>query len=564
MKRLIVVVILVTATGCGSVSPPAPHPGAPDWGTARWGYAVAQPAIAGFASDAALYEILGTQIYRDGRLPANTGDWSFVAWSPSLKQIFQVTVKFDGTSSTTTRSANAPPSQNSQALAANWADSTTVFAAVAPSLTCGVTHAELAVLNVASYAEAPNQPAWGLHFDVGQNQLVRWDGVYIGSQGAPDVPCGANLKSKFLHGDACAISVIGGTAYDMNDPLWLVNVSDQNRGTCAYKFFSAFHMLGYNTEVEGNSLATDPQVRALNRFQSARGLPVTPLMAADVLLQLDSLLVQREGQIAAVAANFPLYDYFQPLHPHDVSKDWLAYVYQLPMSVLPAGLQMGAAETAYCIAGQCVGSIQDAAGNELALATAMLSINYRFVGAYFDPRMPHWRLPSAAVDVGTVLHEYAHYIDGNHPSPSPDPSLPHKWAISTRSFYDISYDMNQVQAGCALRRSNDPKDWITKYGFVGGALCPQGQGSYLEEWAEAFSMYVAAGKVFRTAAQQNPVIAQKYDWIRTNVFQGVEYDTDLQRDVESGCNDVPGYQQSQPGYASCSEDYVWNAKLPVK
>jgi hypothetical protein len=76
-------------------------------------------------------------------------------------------------------------------------------------------------------------------------------------------------------------------------------------------------------------------------------------------------------------------------------------------------------------------------------------------------------------------------------------------------------------------------------------------------------MYVADGRKFRAAAQQSSLIAQQYAWIKNNVFGGVEYDTDLPRDLESGCNDVYGTSSAQPGYASCSDGYIWNYTLPV-
>src|SRR3990172_1727296 len=503
-RQLIAVVLL--AAGCASVPGPAPRPGSLATGSARWAYAIAQPSIGAFAQDAQLHAIIGAQVYRDGRLPSNAGDCSFVAWSPGLRQAFQVTVKFVGSSSTMTRSANTAPSQNAQPLAHSWADSTTFFAAAAPYLVGGVRNACLAKLNLASYAEAPSQSVWGLNFDAGQNQLVKWDGAYVGAQGAPNAPCAANLKSDFLKSEACANLVASGTAYDMDDPAWLINVSDQNRETCAYKFFSGFNMLGYNT-MAGNPSLQKPQVAVLQQFQNQRGLPVSTLVTVDGLGQLDSLLVPREIKIAAVAATFPLYGRMQPLHRNDVSKNWVAYIYMLPMSVLPAHLRMGDVETTQCIWGQCLGFLQDANGVDLPCQqggcyTTDLTVDYRFAGAYFDPRRNHAALPSAAADVGAVLHEHAHYLDAALGSTyPPNPLL---GSVATSGFYDISYDMSQAQGACAPRRSTNPQDWITRYGFAGvPGGCMQGKVFIAEEWAEAFSMYVAAGRNFRAAKRRH-------------------------------------------------------------
>lgn len=368
------------------------------------------------------------------------------------------------------------------------------------------------------------------------------------------------LASKFLNGHPCATAILKGTPYDMNDPGWLAQ-GTQNPDVCAYKFFSAFHMLGYNTETGYTIGADDPHLRILHAFQARYGLPVGDLVTLDVLLQLDELLAAREAKIAEVAKTFPLYDHMQPLHPNQVSKDWVAYMYMLPMRALPPYLQMSLYETVQCIKDQCNGFIQDAHGNPWPVFPVNLAQDYRFVGAYFDPRRPNVRLPSATVHVDTVLHEYAHYLDVW----STIANQPHAGMITTSGFNDISYDMSSAVQGCALRRTNDPEDWISWYGFTASYGCPPGRYRYWEEFAEAFAMYVTAGKHFRAAAQQNATIARKYNWLKTNVFQGIEYDTDLQREVGvSGCNDVPGYQQAEPGYASCSESYVWNAELRLK
>jgi hypothetical protein len=235
------------------------------------------------------------------------------------------------------------------------------------------------------------------------------------------------------------------------------------------------------------------------------------------------------------------------------------------MTVLPEDFHMSVYETVQCIYEQGLGFIQDVDGNEWPVWPVDITKNYRFAGAYFDPKQPATRLPSAALCVGTVLHEYAHYLDEDRRrGPDPLPDSPCDGSIPTATFHDISYDMStRGRDGCVTRRSDDPKAYITKYGFVANNGCEEGKYQYTEEFAEAFSIYVAAGRHFMAAALQNVTIAQKYDWLRDNVFGGREYDTDLQRGVESGCNDVPGYEDSQPGYTSCSEDYVWDGELRI-
>lgn len=170
---------LAMAASCPT---PTERPGSDFEGSAHWALALAQPHITSFAADARLYTVLGSTIYRDGRLPLDTGTWSFVAWSPSRQEVLQVNVQHDGSTSTTTRSQASAPSHNGQPIPATWANSTVVFAAVAPHLATGTTNAVLAVLNTTSYSQAPNDIVWGINFNTGPNQLVRVDGSYLGPQ----------------------------------------------------------------------------------------------------------------------------------------------------------------------------------------------------------------------------------------------------------------------------------------------------------------------------------------------------------------------------------------------
>ena len=87
-----------------------------------------------------------------------------------------------------------------------------------------------------------------------------------------------------------------------------------------------------------------------------------------------------------------------------------------------------------------------------------------------------------------------------------------------------------------------------------------------EDWAESFQIYVLSGKYFRAATLQSPLLAKKYDWLKNNIFNGVEYDTDLIQDTFQGCTDVPDWKDisNNPGHLSCNWDYVWDGELRTK
>ncbi|MFP5212424.1 MAG: SBBP repeat-containing protein [Acidobacteriota bacterium] len=371
-----------------------------------------------------------------------------------------------------------------------------------------------------------------------------------------------NLKSQFLNSDPRVEAILRGGTYNMDDPDWLTGTSDQNKNTFAYKIFMAFFMLGYQTE-RGTSLGDSrPQLAVLHQFQQDNGLPVTNNLTRAAILKLDPLLVVREKKLASLGKAFPLADHMQPLHSNDVSRETVAYLYQLAYSVLPPTLRMDKGEMVQCTAGQCVGDIQDASGQSWPTYPVDTKKDYRFVGAYFQPNPFAMRMPSATVNFETILHEYAHYLDGWFP-PGPD-DLPHWHAINTMGFHNISFDMpNQGSDGCSPRRSDDPKDFISAYGYASNYGCSSGTYQFMEEFAEAFQIYIASGRHFREAAKQSKMVADKYNWLKNNVFQGKEYDTDLTQGLHSGCNDVPGVEGNQPGYTSCRESYIWDYTLPL-
>jgi hypothetical protein len=155
-------------------------------GGARWAYDRARPAM---ATDAQLYAILGASIEPDGRLPANTGSWTFVTWSATTHEARSITVVAAGDASAETRTSATGPSASREPLPDAWADSQDVFAAVQPHLPCNVTTAPAAALNVMTYPEAMGQVAWAINYDVGANQLVKWDGTYLGALGTASPPC---------------------------------------------------------------------------------------------------------------------------------------------------------------------------------------------------------------------------------------------------------------------------------------------------------------------------------------------------------------------------------------
>jgi hypothetical protein len=355
------------------------------------------------------------------------------------------------------------------------------------------------------------------------------------------------LLSHFLGTDARALAVMHGTPYDMDIPPaeWRDAHSDLLRTSFAYKLFAALHMVGYDTEIGWHRGVTKQHVALVQKFQRDHALPESPLVDPATLSLLDAELARREPEQAYWARQFRLYYAMAPLGPNDVSRDWVATLYGMPLAVLPQRFWFGPDELGKCVEGQCVGEMDQG----------------KFVFGWFHPTRGPSRLEHAsAIAMSSVLHEFAHYLDGWYRHSMP--GMPHHGAIPTLRFHDLSFDISRAQQSCAPRRSEDVRDFISLYGYMGGCRCESaGFTCAEEEFAEAFSFYVAAGRRFRAATRARPALAAKYEWLRREVFGGMEYDTDLSADTSSGCNDAPGLEQRQPGYLSCSHEYVWDGTL---
>jgi hypothetical protein len=374
----------------------------------------------------------------------------------------------------------------------------------------------------------------------------------------------ANLTSRFFIGDVTAEQVMAGTPFNMNDPAWITNTII-NRNLFAYKVFAALFMLGYQTEMGFNYYQNDEHLRAIKAFQSNNGRPISNTLDAATLTLIDLQVAQRVPLLASIATDFPIYGHLVTLAPNEVSKDTVASIFALPMKALPPYLQLTPQEFADCTAGQCVGFIRDATNTTDLQSPIDLSSNFVFVGHYFDPKLGMPRLPSAAVLTSTVLHEFAHYLNGSNKMIQ----YPHMGIVDTTDFYALSYDLNSTNSsGCMNYKVDNPMNWLSRYGYMGGTGCPQGMHVGDEDWAESFSFYVSSGRDFRAAAQVNSVIAQKYEWLRTNVFFGLEYDTDLPADTFEGCADIYWSDLSKssgwnvPGYLHCNDQYIYNFTLP--
>lgn len=373
---------------------------------------------------------------------------------------------------------------------------------------------------------------------------------YVCESGCINGACKFSLRSAFLKDDIQAKLILDGENYDMNELAYFTNQTNLNKDVFAYKIFSALKMLGYSTTAGNNEVGNKTQIIILNQFQKNYNLPLSEKLDATTLSKLDEELYKREEIDNVYKSKFPLYSKITGLHKNDISKEHVAMLHYLPFEVLPAQYQLNKEQLISCFSGECGAMFKDD------------KFSYIYIEGSINA------LQQDSVLIISLLHEYAHYLDNAISQKNEDIK---SGLIDTTGFYNISFkDVDKVnqlpfgQKNCFDRKSSDNYDFITDYALSLGVNHPEGceeKYSVSEDFAESFAAYVASGKQFRLAGEKNAVINQKYQWLKTNVFDGAEYDTDLVWGNASGCNDLPTVSLQTPGYMNCNEEYIWDGTL---
>lgn len=421
-----------------------------------------------------------------------------------------------------------------------------------------------------------------------------------------------SLKSDFFKDNPIAKKINeNGESYDLGKENLQVanenNYYNYNKDTFAFKLLNGFLMLGYNQLEAPSAISSYRHLDYLHEFQEKNGFKQSNFLSKQMLLKMDQLLAEREIIYKKYAAKFPLFNRIAPLHPNDVSKEFVATLFELPNSVLPSNLQLKTEQDWYkyfYYQGGLVGLIHSPevnpfAGTEGGYDTkeppfeSNWVFSERFYNSYdcevFD--QPHNEREHVTSRFSMIMHEYGHYLDLKYPQPfyyedkEDEIDFSKKPYVDSRDFKDITFivpdDLPPYTQECLLLREDaTPYDFI-EYRSMVMAIPPCGKQSLksnpTESFATFFSAYVINGKQFRDAAKKNEKIAQKYNWLKDNVFEGIEYDTDLLAGGGvSGCQEqtnptktnkiLNGYEitRDMPGYLKCDDgDFVWDGKLEV-
>lgn len=395
------------------------------------------------------------------------------------------------------------------------------------------------------------------------------------------------LTSNLFKDDSAAQKIIAANPrsilpgfLDLSHPEIYQKSQSDYMETLAYKVLVALHEIGYQYEGTSNNKDPDFLVKIFNRFQIDNNLPVSPALNKASLSMLDSSVTVKENEIKGYSEKMGTV--VQKTHPNSLknhySKDFIAWIFMYPIEILPKNLTQNFSPENYmfCLSSQCVGSISDFSDSKIIEDSFYLykSGEYYFLPDVYinDPDKFYFDHKSTS-NVGTILHEFAHYLDGRaHPSfPERNEGI-----IDTLSFFQISFMADEknttlTSSPCVKREGNDISDFISHYPYTGypSLDCANSKGPEYgapkEDFAESFVAYVMAGKIFRNAADTNGILKQKYDWLKINVFNGVQYDTAIAYGEDyniSGCKDAINTDlKGGPFYLSCDSNYKWDGKI---
>ncbi len=352
--------------------------------------------------------------------------------------------------------------------------------------------------------------------------LLLWGAALCDGQ----IPGCTQLQSDFLKNDPTAQAIVtGGLAnYSIDD--FSLRLGDSMGGTSvfAYRLLSAIRQLGYLPPVLNTTEGEDPGLELLNKFQSANGLPQSSTITPSTLLAIDAALTRREMLDSTAGHSFPLLPLLPEAPPNEPPATHAAAVMEAVFAALPPALRAWNLDNFRLYAEtQGGGTVRTTDGERFCSG-----IYYAPYGNSCDTADRVSVLKDDFTAAATFLHEYAHYLDKNLYGPPSSPNLS-MGVIDTTAFYSISYDLgdSRLIGGFNHYRllrgpSSRPAEFISAYA-VGW-----GEDSYstpYEDFAESLTAYVMAGGVFRQVVGPNPYLRQKYDWLKQNVFQGLEYNT---------------------------------------
>ncbi|MBI2133418.1 hypothetical protein HYU11_01915 [Candidatus Woesearchaeota archaeon] len=376
---------------------------------------------------------------------------------------------------------------------------------------------------------------------------------------------GCSLKSRFLKEDQTALSIMNGTRYALIEnnliPYYENGTPRFNSSSFEYKIISSLRQLGFVrlgfTERGSNAASAD-----LQRFQRRNNLTVGDNIDIRTLMLIDKALFEKELSDRESALRYGPFSLFVESKPTEPLREHLGSIYHgfftaikdLPDSVISIDDLRVSLVTWL---GRNLGVMMDAEGKrELSIGEAVVIMqtkgNFAFCSpAYYargclDLSEMTSSIPLSDFEyMNTVTHEFGHVAGKRYAEI--------KGVNSTLNFHFASISFNISSSDpysifLSLQRPDNDFEFVSSYA----------KSSSYEDFAESFNAYIQEGRIFRRLAESDTRLMRKYNFLKDNVFRGVEFDTGELRSLELWNHDSKGLPGSPSSYMVEDPYWTWD------
>ncbi len=334
-------------------------------------------------------------------------------------------------------------------------------------------------------------------------------------------------ESNFFKGDKTAEKILLGeiTNYSINEFNDRIETSNN---TFAFKVLNALKIIGYtfvSTEYKDTYYA----------YLKENNFTKSDIVSKNALGKIDLELSEKEKFDSQKSREMPLYsEFIEENIEGDVNKNHLVSLLTQGINLLPSNLvDWNQHLSSFFDETYFSGKTSRKCNNKCLISFS--KYYYGQLNPWSDSNGnvgKSWSLKDDFSTITTIIHEYGHFLDSEL---KVSDGITKRGSINTTEFYSISYDVGDTKEGYFKPRNgvidNKEENFVSGYA-ASGFESEKYQGYYTpyEDFAESFAMYVFAGNVFRCKAGKYSSISQKYNWLKTNVFNGEEYSYNLASD----------------------------------
>lgn len=352
-----------------------------------------------------------------------------------------------------------------------------------------------------------------------------------------------HANSQFLDKSYQARKILSGwETYNVEPDTPISGISEASTDKFVIYVLNAIRQLGHviadNADEYGEKIA----VSLLNEYQLINDFPQSPIINQAILQRIDKQLAEMEKR-DQLGKSFPAYqDIPEPL-PHSPSKEHFAYLYLIASNAFPPRLS---------IPREAYSHPQNVQANSYFIGLGEGN-EHIYPTEFFFP-------DSDISKVITIIHEYTHYLDFTG-------------KIDATDFYNISFQKEFLQGNDGwkyyrMKVNPNDSDQLRKhfFSYAHGWKHPSEEDyrTRYEDLAVSVEMYVAHGRVFRDYMKDKPVLTEKYNWIKDNIFDGREFNTGdpNYKDYAPDLFHIGHGIWSAGGIVQLRPNYVWDYQLP--